>query len=26
MPGMVWRIEYFETAKGRRPVEEFIGS
>ena len=23
---MVWEIEYFETAKGRRPVQEFIDS
>jgi len=26
MAGMVWEIEHFETAKGRRPVQEFIDS
>jgi phage-related protein len=26
MPGMVWEIDYFETAKGRCPVQEFIDS
>jgi phage-related protein len=26
MPGMAWEIEYFETAKGRCPVQEFIDS
>jgi len=26
MTGMVWEIEYFETAKGRLPVQEFIDS
>lgn len=26
MTGMAWEIEYFETAKGRRPVQEFIDS
>ena len=26
MPGITWDIEYFETAKGRRPVQEFVDS
>ena len=26
MTAMVWEIEYFETAKGKRPVQEFIDS
>jgi hypothetical protein len=26
MTGMVWEIEYLETAKGRLPVQEFIDS
>lgn len=26
MTGMAWEIEYFETAKGRCPVQEFIDS
>ena len=26
MAGIVWEIEYFETAKGRCPVQEFIDS
>ncbi len=26
MAAMAWEIEYFETAKGRRPVQEFIDS
>jgi phage-related protein len=24
--GIVWEIEYFETANGRRPVQEFVDS
>ena len=26
MAGIVWEIEYFETANGRRPVQEFVDS